>query len=72
MAHGDVWDDLIDQVSGGLGHAPCPTTGAKSAFFTGKGHEFLMAAVVATQAQKPVRQQTTFEEGLELVSDEIR
>ena len=64
--------DVIDEVSGGLGHAPRPTTRAKSPFFTGKGHELLMAAVLAAQAQKTVRQQAAFEEGLELVFDEIR
>lgn len=34
LAHRHARDDVIDQVSGGLCHAPCAATGAKTSFFT--------------------------------------
>jgi hypothetical protein len=45
---------VIDQVGGGLRHAPRTAGGAKSTLLTGEGDELLMGAVGATQAQKAV------------------
>jgi hypothetical protein len=47
-------EDLIDQVGGGLRHAPGAAGGTKSTPLAGKGHELFMGAVGATQAQEAV------------------
>ena len=71
LAHGCPGYDVIDQVGGGLNHAPRTASGTKSALSTGKGHQLLIGAVCATQAQKTVGQNATIEEGIELVFDKI-
>jgi len=58
-------------VPGFLCHAPGATGGTKSTLLTGKGHELLMGAFGATQAQKTMDQYAAFEKGIELFFDEI-
>jgi hypothetical protein len=71
LAHRHLRDHLIYQVGGCLCHAPRPAGRAKPAPFTGEGDELLMGTVRATQAQKTVGQNAAFQEGIELVFDEI-
>ena len=56
LAHRHSRDDVIDQVSGGLCHAPCTTGGAKTTPLTGEGHELFMGAVGAANAQDTMGQ----------------
>ncbi len=71
LAHGCPGYDVIDQVGGGLNHAPRTASGTKSALSTGKGHQLLIGAVCATQAQKTVGQNTAIEKSIELVFDKL-
>jgi len=50
LAHRHPGNDVIDQVGGGLGHAPGATPRAEATLLTRKGDELLMATVGATQA----------------------
>jgi len=43
---------VIDQVGGGLRHAPGATARAETATLATEGHELFMGAVGATQAQE--------------------
>jgi len=52
LAHRHPGDDVIDQVGGGLRHAPGATARAEAATLATEGHELLMATVGATQAQE--------------------
>jgi len=55
-----------------LCHAPGAAGGAKPAPPTAARHQLLVAAVAAAQAQEAVGQDAAFEEGVELVFDELR
>ena len=61
----------IDQVGRGFRHAPRPAGGAKPAPLAGKGHQLLMGALGAAQAQKAVGEDAAFEKGIELVFDKV-
>ncbi len=71
LAHRHPGDDVIDQVGGGLGHAPGATARAEATLLTRKGDELLMGTVGATQAQEAVGQYAALEKGIEFVFDEI-
>ena len=64
LAHRHPRDEVIDQVGGGLCHAPRATRGAKVAPFAGEGDQLLVAAVPTEQPQKSVRENTAFEKGI--------
>jgi hypothetical protein len=53
-------DDMLDQVSGALCHAPRPTGRVKSAPLTGEGHALFMGALGAANAQEAMGQNATF------------
>jgi hypothetical protein len=55
-----------------LRHAPGPARGAKTAPLAREDDQLVLGAVAATQAQEAVRQDAAFEEGVELVLDELR
>ena len=65
-------DDVIDQMRGGLRHAPRPARGAEPAALATEGDQFVVAAIGAAQAQEAVRQDAALQEGVELVFDELR
>ena len=50
LPHRHPGDDVIDQVGGGLRHAPGAAGGTKSTPLAGKGNELFMGTVGATQA----------------------
>jgi len=52
LAHRHLRNHLIDQVSGGLGHASCPASRADTAALTGEPYQFFMMALITTHAQK--------------------
>ena len=52
---------MIHQVSSRLYHAPGAAGGTNSAPLTGEGHELLVGAVFAAQAQKGIGKYATFE-----------
>jgi len=63
---------VVDQVRGGLRHAPRPARGAEPAPLATEGDQFVVAAIGAAQAQEAVRQNSAFEVRVELVFDELR
>ncbi|MBA2591340.1 MAG: hypothetical protein H0U97_03380 [Gammaproteobacteria bacterium] len=62
---------MIDQVGGGLRHAPGATARAEAATLATEGHELFMGTVGATQAQEAVGQYAALEKGIEFVFDEF-
>jgi hypothetical protein len=54
LAHRHPGDDVLDQVGGGLRHAPGATARTEAAPLATEGHELFMGAVGATQAQEAV------------------
>jgi hypothetical protein len=53
---GDPGNDLLDQVGGGLGHAPPGTRRTKPAPLAAEGEQQLLVAGVTAQPQKAVRE----------------
>ena len=72
LAHRHVGDHTVDQVSSRLRHAPGTARRAKAAPLAAERDEFVVAAVAAAQSQETVGQDAAFEEGVELVFDELR
>ena len=58
LAGGDPGDDLLDQVGGGLGHAPPGTRRTKPAPLAAEGEQQLLVAGVTAQPEKPMGQDT--------------
>jgi len=54
LAHRHLGDDMIDQMGGGLGHAPRAARGENAAPLAGKCHQLLLRAAVAAQAREAV------------------
>ena len=50
LAHRHPGNDMIDQVGGGLRHAPGATPWAEAATLASEGHELFMGTIGATQA----------------------
>ena len=71
LAHRHPGDDVIDQVGGGLRHAPGATARAETATLATEGHELFMGTVGATQAQEAVGQDAALEKGIELLFDKL-
>jgi hypothetical protein len=65
-------DDVVHQVRRCLRHAPGTARRAKLALLATEGDDLDVAAVAAVQAQESVGQHAAFEEGVELVFDELR
>jgi hypothetical protein len=65
-------DDVVHQGRRSLRHAPGPARRAKAAPFAAEGDQLVVAAVAAAQTQEAVGQDAAFEEGVELVLDELR
>ena len=65
-------DDVVDQVRCRLRHPPGPARGANAAPFAAGSHQLVVAAIAAAQAQEAVGQDAAFEEGVELVFDDVR
>ena len=63
---------MIDQMRGGLRHAPRPARGAEPAALATEGDQFVVAAIDAAQAQEAVRQDAALQESVELVFGELR
>jgi len=62
--------DVVDQMGGGVGHAPGGARRADAAALAGEGHELLVGAAGAADADEAAPQQAAFEEALELALDE--
>ena len=71
LPHRHPGDDVIDQVGGGLRHAPGATARAEAATLATEGHELFMGTVGATQAQEAVGQDAALEKGIELLFDKL-
>jgi hypothetical protein len=59
LAGGDPGNDLLDQVGGGLGHAPPGTRRTKPAPLAAEGERQLLVAGVTAQPEEPVREDAT-------------
>jgi len=69
LAHRHLGDDMVHQMGRGLGHSPRAARRADAAPLTGKGHQFLLLAAIATKAQKAVREDAAGQKRVELVGD---
>ena len=56
LAHRQGWEDVIDPVGGGLGHAPGVARGADAAALAGEGHEEIVAALATACAGEAIGQ----------------
>ena len=63
---------MVHQVRRSLRHAPGTARRAKAAPFAAEGGQLVVAAVATAQTREAVRQDAAFEEGVELVFDELR
>ena len=72
LPHRHPRDDIVDQMCGGLGHAPRATGGAKPAPLARERHQLLVGAFGTAQPQKPVGEDAAFKKRVELVLDELR
>jgi len=61
---------VIDQVGGRLHHAARATTGAESPPLTTEGHQVLVPAAIALDAQEAVFEQPTLQIVFELLANE--
>ena len=64
--------DVIDEMCGRLHHPTCAAGWTKSASLARKGHQVLVTAGVALDAQKPVFEQAALQVVVELLLDEMR
>jgi hypothetical protein len=69
LAHGDLGKDAVDEVGGGVGHAP-PRAGGAEAALAREGDQTVVAAFVAVQAEEAMSQHAAFEIGAERALDE--
>ena len=68
-----TWGDgVVDQVGSRLCHAPGAAGGEKPAPLAAERDQLVVAAVAAAQSQEAVGQDAAFEEGVELIFDELR
>jgi hypothetical protein len=67
-----LWENAIDEVRGGVGHAAAAAGGAETTAFAGERHEPIVPTSVAVQAQEAVGEDAAAEEGAELLLDETR
>ncbi len=72
MAHGYDGDDSVDQMGGGIRHAPSAARGAEGPALTRERDHSIVAAVVATDADETVGKNAALEVGPELALDEAR
>jgi len=63
---------MIDQLRGGLRHAPRSTRWAEPSALATERQQLVVPAVGTAQAQEAVRQDAARQEGVELVTDELR
>jgi len=63
---------VVDQVRGGLRHAPRPARGAEPAALATERHELVVATIGAAQALEAGRQDATLQKCVELVTGELR
>lgn len=64
--------NAVDQVRGGVGHAPAAAGGTEAATFAGEGDDAIGAALVAVHAHEPVGEDAAAEIGAELPFHEAR
>ncbi len=72
LAYRNPRDDVVHQVGRRLRHAPGPARGAKAPALATEGQQLVVPAIPAAQPQEAVGQDAAFEEGVELVFDELR
>jgi hypothetical protein len=70
LAYRSLGQDAVDQVRRGVGNAAGSARWAKGPRLAGKGHQSLTAALLAPNAEKAVGEDSTGEEGAELLLDE--
>lgn len=63
---------MVDQVRGGLDHAPGAAAGTEPTAFAAERNEVLMTAPVTLDPQKPMFQKTALQVVLELLPHEGR
>ncbi len=72
LAHGRVGQHVVNEVRGGVGHAPAAAGGAEAAAFAGKRYEFVAQAARAVHAREAVGEQAALEVAAQLALDETR
>ena len=70
LTDGHVGQDVVHQVSGGLGHVPAGARGAEAAALAGEGQGVLVAARCAADAREAVSPDAAAEERPDLTDDE--
>ena len=68
LAHRHTRDDMVEQMGRRLGHAPGPARRPNALPLAAERHQFVVAAVTATQPQEAVGQDAAFEKGVELTA----
>ena len=66
LAHRQRGQYMIDEVSGGLGHAPRVARGADGAALTGEGYQEVLSALPTTRPGKAIGQDATLQVGTQL------
>jgi hypothetical protein len=66
-----AWQDLVNQLRFGLGHAPGIPPAAESAFFAAEGDQLIRVALLAAHTQEALLQTATGQLGVWLLLDEI-
>ena len=69
---GQVGKHMVHQMRRRLCHVPRAARRAKATALAAEGQQLVVAAVAAAQPQEAVRQDAAFQEGVELVTDELR
>ena len=70
VAHGNIRQDVIDQLGGPGGHPPAPTTGTEPAAFARKRHERLGMTAVALKTGKAPGPHAAVQEAAKLLLEE--
>ena len=61
LAHRKPWEDMIDQMRGGLRHAPGVAGRANAAPLAGEGHQAIVAALPTTRPGKTAGKDAAFQ-----------
>ena len=72
LAYGDLGEDPVDEVGGGIGHAATAAGGAEPAPLAREGDEAIVPAGIAVDAQESMGEDAALEDGAELSFDEAR
>jgi hypothetical protein len=72
LAHRDLWNDVIDETGGGIGHSPSTTRGTEPSALTRECDQTIVAAAIAVYPDESSCEHAAVEVSTQLSLDESR